>query len=72
MQNVPASLPGNVRLRARRGLAIYFAVLVPLTAFFEALIIKGRPSFVWMLMWTPTAASVVARLLNREGFADLT
>jgi len=61
----------NVRLRARRGLAIYFAVLVPSTVFFEALIISGRPSMVWALMWTPTAASAVARLLLREGFGDV-
>ena len=61
----------NTRLRARRGLIIYFAVLVPLSAVFEALIIKGSSSWVWALMWTPAAASLVARLVLREGFGDV-
>ena len=59
------------RLRARRGLIIYFAVLVPLSAVFEALMISGNLSWVFALMWTPAAASVVARLVLREGFADV-
>lgn len=73
MGALQAPLPNekNLRLRARRGLTIYFAVLVPLTAIFEALIIRGRPSLVLALMWTPTAASLVARLLLREGFTDV-
>ena len=62
---------GNIRLRARRGLTIYFAVLVPLSAVFEALMIKGSSSWVWALMWTPAAASVVARLVLRDGFGDV-
>ena len=62
---------GDTRRRARRGLAVYFAVLVPLSAVFEALvIITGDFSWIWALMWTPAAASVVARLILREGFAD--
>jgi len=61
----------NIRLRARRGLTIYFAVLVPLSAAFEALLIRGNSSWVWALMWTPAGASVVARLALREGFSDV-
>jgi membrane protease YdiL (CAAX protease family) len=75
MTTSPASLAaeeGDARLRARRGLAIYFAVLVPLTAVFQAIIIStGNPSWIWALMWTPAVASVVARLVLREGFADV-
>jgi membrane protease YdiL (CAAX protease family) len=75
MRTSPASLAteeGDTRLRARRGLAIYFAVLVPLTAVFQAIIIStGNFSWIWALMWTPAAASVVARLVLREGFADV-
>ncbi len=56
---------------ARRGLAIYFAILLPLSAVFEALMILGNLSWFWALMWTPAAASVVARLVLREGFADV-
>jgi membrane protease YdiL (CAAX protease family) len=61
----------NIRLRARRGLIIYFAVLVPFSAVFEALMIKGNSSWVWALMWTPAAASLVARLVLRDGFGDV-
>jgi membrane protease YdiL (CAAX protease family) len=59
------------RLRARRGLTIYFAVLVPLSVVFEGLMISGNLSWVFALMWTPAAASVIARLVLREGFADV-
>jgi len=52
-------------------LAVYFAVLVPLSAVFEAMMIRGNLSWVSALMWTPAAASVVARLVLREGFADV-
>jgi membrane protease YdiL (CAAX protease family) len=59
------------RLQARRGLAIYFGVLVPLSAVFETLMILGNLSWFWALMWTPAAASVAARLALRESFADV-
>ena len=74
MRTSPASLAaeGDTRFRARRGLAIYFAVLVPLTAVFQAIIIStGNSSWIWALMWSPAVASVVARLVLREGFADV-
>jgi hypothetical protein len=62
----------DTRRHARRGLAIYFAVLVPFSAVFETLmIVGGGSSWVWALMWTPGAASIVARLILREGFADV-
>src|SRR3954465_5042865 len=74
MRTSPSSLAaeeGDTRLRARHGLAIYFAVLVPLTAVFQALMITGSLSWFWALMWTPAVASVVARLGLRGGFADV-
>ena len=73
MKTSPTSfaVDGDTRLRARRGLAIYFAILVPLTAVFQALMISGSLSWFWALMWTPAVASVVARLVLREGFADV-
>jgi CAAX protease family protein len=62
----------DTQRQARRGLAIYFAVLVPLTAVFEAIIIiTGNFSWSSILMFVPAAASVVARLVLREGFADV-
>jgi membrane protease YdiL (CAAX protease family) len=73
MKTSPVSLAAerNRRLQARRGLALYFAVIVPLSAVFETLMILGNLSWLWALMWTPAAASVVARLILREGFADV-
>ena len=63
---------GNVRIRARRGLAVFFAVLVPLSVTFQAITIAtGNASWILALMWSPAAASVVARLVLREGFADV-
>ena len=67
-----AAEDGDIRLRARWGLAIYFAVLVPLTAVFQVIIFStGNSSWFWALMWSPAVASVVARLVLREGFADV-
>jgi membrane protease YdiL (CAAX protease family) len=68
--------------RARRGLLIYFAVLVPLSALIQAVIISAdldggaNGVLAWIgliggLMLTPTIAAVVARLALREGFADV-
>jgi CAAX protease family protein len=73
MKTSPASqdVERNRRLQARRGLALYFAVLVPLSAVFETLMNFGNLSWLWVLMWTPAAASVVARLVLREGFVDV-
>jgi membrane protease YdiL (CAAX protease family) len=63
---------GNVRIRARRGLVVFFAVLVPLSVTFQAITIAtGNASWILALMWSPAAASVVARLVLREGFADV-
>jgi CAAX protease family protein len=63
---------GDTRSRARRGLAVFFAVLVPLSAVFQAITIAtGNASWILALMWTPALASVVARLALREGFADV-
>ncbi len=68
-----AGIERETRLRARRGLAIYFAALVPLSAVLEARLILGDGSS-WVisaLMWTPGAAAIVARLILREGFGDV-
>jgi len=61
----------NRQKLALRGLAIYFIVLVPFSIVFETLMIFGNLSWFWALMWTPAAASVVARLSLREGFGDV-
>lgn len=62
--------------RARRGLAVFFAALVPLSVLFETLqLLKvrfmGPELIILLLMWSPAAASLVARLALREGFNDI-
>ena len=70
---VPASaMTADARNQARRGLLRYFALLLPLSALLEGLIIRTHnPAWLLMLMWAPALASVVARLTLREGFADV-
>lgn len=70
----PADLaaPAADRTRARRGLAIFF----PLVIVFEAvvvtiMIVTEQYLWVFALMWSVTLASVIARLVLREGFADI-
>ena len=63
--------------RARKGLAVYFGVLVPASAALEFLLlrtgqpIQSHPGLIFLLMWCPTAASFAARLVLREGFRDV-
>ena len=66
--------------KARRGLLIYFAVLIPVSAILETIIIRvarGGQSLahaewlVFALMWTPAISSLVARAVLREGITDV-
>ena len=65
------------RDRARMGLLIYFAVLLPSTAVLEWLLLRAGDSIrnhlglVLPLMWMPALASIVARLALKEGFVDI-
>lgn len=59
--------------RARQGLLRYFAVLIPVTALLEGIMISRGEFTPWvlLLMLTPTLASVITRLTLREGFGDV-
>jgi membrane protease YdiL (CAAX protease family) len=61
--------------KARRGLLIYFAVLIPVSAILETIIMHtGLSSARWLvfgLMWTPAIASFVARTVLKEGIKDV-
>ena len=61
------------RSRARRGLSIYFAVVMLLSAAIEAFIIRNPhlDGLIAVLMLVPVLASVVARLALKEGFAGV-
>jgi uncharacterized protein len=67
----PAS--DDAQRQARRGLAVFFAIVVPLTAVFQVIIISTGDFGPWIILlkWSPAAASVAARLILREGFADV-
>jgi membrane protease YdiL (CAAX protease family) len=62
---------------ARRGLAIYLAVVVVGSGILEWMILRAggaiehHRGLIFALMWTPTLASVVARLVLREGIGDV-
>ncbi|MFD2328619.1 type II CAAX prenyl endopeptidase Rce1 family protein [Cohnella sp. GCM10020058] len=60
---------GKVRF-ARRGLLVYFAILIPLTTigYLTAMQIE---LFILLLMWAPGLSSIITRLLLREGMADI-
>jgi len=71
--NAPTSslADADTQRQARRGLAIYLGVVVVLSALFDVLVIAFSPMWIAVLMFAPAAASVVARLVLREGFADV-
>ncbi|MBI2824367.1 MAG: CPBP family intramembrane metalloprotease [Planctomycetia bacterium] len=63
--------------RARRGLLIYLGVLAAGSSLFEGLLLRAGDSIrnhvelVLPLMWMPAVAAVVARLVLRDGFKDV-
>jgi membrane protease YdiL (CAAX protease family) len=65
------------RRQARRGLAVYFGLVIVSAAAIEgAMIASGAPIteqrwLVMALMWSPTVAMIIARLALREGFRDV-
>lgn len=62
---------------ARRGLLIYFAVLIPVSAIIETTVLRlggdiGHYRWlIFLLMWTPAISSFVARAVLREGIRDV-
>jgi uncharacterized protein len=76
MTEATALSPPDLRRAARRGLAVFFVIVVVLSGAIEAYIIMNPEFFgtllgVLALMWSPALASVIARLVLREGFSDV-
>ena len=76
MQAAPlafADTHDHTRRKARRGLAIYFAIVVVLSAAIEGFVIvnPAMDGLIAVLMFVPAIASVVARLALGEGFSDV-
>lgn len=62
--------------RARRGLAVYLGVVIVVSGILEYMLIRlgsleHSGGLVLALMWTPTLASIVARVALREGVRDV-
>jgi hypothetical protein len=71
-QQVPADGVLDRASRARRGLLLFFAILLPLSLLFDAVtFITHNPTWVFALMGVPALSSIIARLVHREGFADV-
>ena len=76
---VPPSAPSpSARAdSARKGLLVFFALVALGSGVFQGLLLRSgkpigeSPWLVYGLMWTPGIASVVARLVFREGFRDV-
>jgi membrane protease YdiL (CAAX protease family) len=66
-------LPLDTVQRARRGIVIYLAVLIVLSAPIQTLIVKNGLSIlnITMMVMVPSIASCVARCAMREGFKDV-
>jgi membrane protease YdiL (CAAX protease family) len=57
---------------ARRGVLAYLMLVVVLSGAVEATMIVTRQyALVMLLMWMPAVASILVRLVRREGFADV-
>jgi membrane protease YdiL (CAAX protease family) len=63
----------DTRRPARLGLTVYFAIVLALSAAIEGFLIANpdKTGAIALLMFVPTVASVVARLVLREGFSDV-
>jgi membrane protease YdiL (CAAX protease family) len=70
-QGAPPSRTPQPQDTARRGLAVYFAVLVPLSAIVTALAITQGEGWMYAAMPIPALASIVARRTLHEGFSDV-
>lgn len=73
----PAAVDSTRADAARKGLLVFFALAALGSGVFQGLILRSgkpigeSPWLVYGLMWTPGIASLVARLVFREGFRDV-
>ena len=68
----PAVVDVRRRRNARRGLALFLALVVMFEAVFVIVLVStGNLLWIFALMWSVALASVITRLVRREGFADV-
>ncbi len=64
-----AAVYNQRRIRARRGLALFFPLLLALsTLFYWLIIVKHNALAMSLFMWTPGSAALITRLVRREKF----
>ncbi|GIG01629.1 CPBP family intramembrane glutamic endopeptidase [Catellatospora citrea] len=67
-----ASTVDDTRRQARRGLTVFLILVAVFAAIFQSILAATtNPWWVYAVMWSVAAASVVARLVLNEGFADV-
>ena len=73
MAEAAAVSPPDVRRAARRGLVVFLVLVVVLSGTIEAIWIMNPTMGILVipLMWSQAVASVIARLVLREGFSDV-
>jgi membrane protease YdiL (CAAX protease family) len=63
---------GDERRKARRGLLLYFLILLPFSALFECLLIVYHlNACMLLLMWTPAFAAFTCRSIYKDRYAHL-
>ncbi|MGE6663797.1 CPBP family glutamic-type intramembrane protease [Paenibacillus xylanexedens] len=62
---------GSTIQSSRKGLFVFFAMLIPLTIISYVLALNVSPVFGLLLMWTPGLSSIFARIVLHEGFSDI-
>jgi hypothetical protein len=73
MTEALAASTAEIRTDAGRGLAVFFALVVVLSGTVEAIWILNPEMSILVipLMWSPAVASVITRLIFKEGFSDV-
>jgi CAAX protease family protein len=71
-RSTDVTIPGADRARARRGLTIFFSLVIVFAVPFVGLVVAtGNLLWIFAYMWSVALSSIIARLVQREGFADV-
>jgi len=70
--NVAPAIVGSRRAAARRGLLLFLSLVAVFNVIFTTVVVKtGNTVWFVVLMWSVALASVICRLVLREGFGDV-
>ena len=69
---VAPAIVGSRRAAARRGLLLFLSLVAVFNVIFTTVVVKtGNTVWFVVLMWSVALASVICRLVLREGFGDV-